>query len=450
MSDAAFDTILHGGTVVSHAGRAVADIGVRDGRIAAIGDLGDAPAATRLALRGLHLLPGVIDSQVHFREPGLEHKEDLATGTAAAALGGVVGVFEMPNTKPSTTSKAAFEDKLRRARGRTWVDHAFYLGASPENAHELATLERLPGCCGIKVFMGSSTGSLLVASDADLARVLASGERRVAVHAEDETRLQERRSLLPATGAHPRLHPEWRDVESAVRATRRLLALATQARRRVHVLHVSTAEELPLLRAARELATVEVLPNHLTLHAPECYERLGTYAQMNPPVREQRHQLALWQAIRDGTVDVLGTDHAPHTRAEKDQPYPQSPSGMPGVQTLVPLLLTHVAQGRLTLERFVDLTSAGPQRVFGLLGKGRIACGYDADFTIVDLGAQRTITAAEGASRAGWTPYEGFQATGWPVLTMVRGQVVMRDGQLLGTPSGAPMRFQETLRQTPA
>src|SRR4051812_37753445 len=297
-------------------------------------------------------MPGVIDTQVHFREPGLEWKEDLETGSRAAVLGGVVAVFEMPNTEPTTTDPEALADKLVRAGGRMHCDHAFYMGGTHENAEQLGELERLPGCCGVKVFMGSSTGSLLVAEDEILGRILDRVNRRMAVHCEDEARLKERRALIPATGAHPRLHPVWRDEETALRATRRLLALARARGKRVHVLHVTTAEELELLRANRDLASVEVLPNMLTLCAPECYDRLGTYAQQNPPVRDRRHQDALWAAIADGTVDVLGTDHAPHTRAEKDAGYPASPAGMPGVQTLVPVMLDHVAKGRLTLERF--------------------------------------------------------------------------------------------------
>jgi dihydroorotase len=443
--DDAFDLLIRGGTVVNHAGRSVSDIGVRAGKIRAIGDLGSARAEQEVNARGLHILPGVIDTQVHFREPGMEHKEDLASGSAGAALGGVTGLFEMPNTKPPTTTRAALEDKLTRARGRMWVDHAFYVGGIVDNAEELARLERLPGCCGVKMFMGSSTGNLLVEDDVGLDRVLSAIARRMAVHCEDEPRLKERRSLIPEKGAHPRQHPLWRDEFSALLATQRLLRAARAKRKRVHVLHVSTAEEIELLREHRDVATVEVLPNHLTLVAPECYERLGSYAQMNPPVRDERHRAALWAGIADGTVDILATDHAPHTRAEKDAPYPASPSGMPGVQTLVPVMLDHVAHGRLTLERFVDLTSAGPQRVFGLAGKGRLACGYDADLTIVDLGAQRTIESSKMATKVGWTPFDGMRVTGWPMMTVIRGMVVMRDGQLLDAPRGAPMRFVDTL-----
>ena len=438
-----FDLLVRGGTCVTPNGIGAADVGMRDGRIAAIGDLDRADAAEVVDAKGLHVLPGIIDSQVHFREPGGEAKEDFSTGTAAAALGGVVAVFDMPNTNPLTDNADALADKVRRAAGRAWCDMGFYVGATPENVDELAELERLPGCVGVKIFMGSSTGSLLIADDATLGRVLAQSSRRCSIHSEDEPRLIERKKLV-ADGAPVSMHSEWRDVETAVNATRRLLKLAHATRRRIHVLHISTAEELPLLAAHRDLATVETTPQHLTLAAPDCYERLGSFAQMNPPIREARHREALWAAVNAGLIDVLGSDHAPHTREDKEKPYPQSPSGMPGVQTLVPVMLTHVAAGRLSLERFVDLACAGPARAFNIAGKGRLALGYDGDLTLVDLKAKRTITHQWIASRCGWTPYDGFEATGWPIMTVLRGNVVMRDGQLQGEPLGRTIRFQET------
>ena len=439
-----YDLILRGGTCATPGGFVDVDVAVRDGRILAIGALGDASAAEVIDATHLHVLPGAIDTQVHFREPGFEHKEDLAAGTAAAALGGVTGVFEMPNTNPNTTTAAALADKLDRAKGRAWVDHAFFVGAEQDNLDGLGALETLPGCCGVKLFMGSSTGTLLVYDDASVARVLRSGYRRVAVHSEDEARLVERRPIAEA-GATPHAHPEWRDVEAAVLNTRRLLHLARATGRRVHVLHVSTAEEMPILAENSDIATVEVTPQHLTLSAPDCYDRLGNYAQMNPPIREARHREGLWRAIADGVVDVIGSDHAPHAREEKDLPYPQSPSGMPGVQTLLPLMLDHMKAGRLSLERLVDLTSAGPARIYDIAGKGRIAVGYDADFSIVDLKAQREITNAWIASRCGWTAFDGMRVTGWPIATVIRGHVVMREDNLLGDPLGAPIRFQDTL-----
>jgi len=439
-----FELIVEGGTCLTPSGRVATDLGIDGGRIAAIGDLGRARAQARFQARGLHVLPGVIDTQVHFREPGLEHKEDLESGTRAAVLGGVTAVFEMPNTNPTTSDAAALADKLARARGRAWCDYAFYVGATGDNGPALARLETSAGCAGVKIFMGASTGSLLVADDAHLEIALRAGRRRVAIHAEDEPRMQERRALV-AAGGGPGLHPIWRDEESALRATRRALGLARKTRRPVHILHVTTGDEMPLLAEHKDIATVEVTPQHLTLAAPECYERLGTFAQMNPPIRAEKHRALLWQALADGIVDVIGSDHAPHTRAEKEKPYPTSPSGMPGVQTLVPVMLDHVAAGRLTLERFVDLTSAGPQRVFNLAGKGRLALGYDADLTIVDLAARRVIENSWIASKCGWTPFDGMQVTGWPMATVVRGQMVMREGQLSAPQAGVPIRFVDTL-----
>ena len=438
-----FDLLVKGSIVATPDGLDETDVGIRAGRIAALGDLGRADAETILDGRGLHTLPGVVDTQVHFREPGLEHKEDIATGTAAAALGGVTAVFEMPNTKPATTGAAELADKCRRAQGRAWVDIAFWLGATPGNAGHLAELERLPGCAGVKIFMGSSTGDLLVADDADVARVLGNGTRRVAVHAEDEARLRQRYTIV-AGGAEPARHPEWRDAETAIAATRRLLALAEASHRRVHVLHVTTAEEMTLLAVHRDLASIEVTPQHLTLEAPGCYEELETFAQMNPPIRDARHRAALWRAVADGIVDCIGSDHAPHTREEKKKPYPQSPSGMPGVQTLLPIMLDHVAKGRLSLQRLVDLTSAGPARLFGLAGRGRIAVGYSADLSVVDLKARRMITHRWIASRCGWTPFDGMTVTGWPIATIVGGRVVMREDVLCGEPAGALLRFYDT------
>ena len=439
-----FDLIVRGGTCVSHDGIGRADIAVRDGRIVGIRDFSRATATEIVDAGGLHVLPGVIDSQVHFREPGFEHKEDLESGSRAAVLGGVTAVFEMPNSRPTTTTAEALDDKLARAAGRMWCDHAFFVGADRTNLDQLAALERRPGCCGVKLFMGSSTGDLLVENDEDIAQVLASGTRRVAVHSEDEARLRERHAIAVAA-ADVHAHPEWRDAETAARATRRLLSLARRASRRVHVLHVTTAEEMAILAEAKDIATVEVTPQHLTLVAPECYDRLGTLAQMNPPIRDEAHREALWQGVREGVVDVLGSDHAPHSREEKAAAYPASPSGMPGVQTMLPLMLDHVAAGRLSLARLMDLLCAGPARVYGIAGKGRLATGYDADLTLVDLGAKRRIEASWLASKCGWSPFEGREVRGWPVATIVRGRQVMREGELLGTAHGVPIRFQETL-----
>ena len=438
---ATFDVVLKDGTVVNQDGAAVCDVAIRDGRIVGLGPIDRQAAAEVVDARGLHILPGVIDTQVHFREPGLEHKEDLATGSRAAVLGGVTAVFEMPNTKPLTTTAATLADKIARAKGRMFCDFAFYVGATRDNVGELAALERLEGSAGIKVFMGSSTGDLLVDDEATLDRVLSRINRRSAYHAEDEARLIERLGLRRP--GDPSSHPEWRDAQAALIATTRLVRLAEAHKKRVHVLHVSTADEMAFLAGHKEWASIEVTPHHLTLVAPDCYANLGAYAQMNPPVRDAAHQRALWAAVANGVVDILGSDHAPHTREEKEAAYPASHSGMTGVQTLVPVMLDHVNAGRLTLQRLVDLTSAGPQRLFGIRNKGRIAVGYDADLTIVDLKREATITNDWIASRCGWTPYHGRKVKGWPVGTFVRGAKVMWEGEVMGSAQGAPVGFFE-------
>jgi dihydroorotase len=439
-----FDLLIKGGIAATPNGIAEADVGVVGGRIVAIGALAGAKAAEVFDAKGLHVLPGVIDTQVHFREPGNEHKEDLETGSRAAVLGGVTGVFEMPNTAPPTTTRAAIEDKLARAKNRMHCDYAFYAGATPQNVGALADLERVPGVCGVKAFLGSSTGTLLLSHPDDILAALKSGTRRVAVHSEDEDRLEARKDLR--VKGDPRSHPVWRDVETARASTERVIGLARKAGRRLHILHTTTAEELPLIAAARDMVTMETTPQHLTLAAPECYERLGTYAQMNPPIRDARHREALWKAVNEGLVDVIGSDHAPHTREEKDKVYPDTPSGMPGVQTLATILLDHVNAGRMTLERFVDLTSAGAARIFGIASKGRISLGFDADFTIVDLKKKRKIENSWIASRCGWTPFDGMTTTGWPIATIIRGKTVMRDHALTLPSQGAPLRFVETLQ----
>src|ERR1700710_2082084 len=439
-----FDTILKSGTVVNQDGEGVRDIGIAGGRIAAIGALGSASAGEIIDCRGLHILPGVKDTQVHFSEPGQTHKEDLETGSRSAVMGGVTAVFEMPNTDPLTIDEPSFTDKVERGRHRMHCDFAFFIGGTRENVQDLPELERAPGCAGVKVFIGSSTGALLVEDDESLRRIFQVIKRRASFHAEDEYRLNERKPLR--IEGDPRSHPVRRDETAALLATQRLGKLAHETGKRIPVLHISTREEIEFLRDHKDVASCEATPHHLTLVAPECYERLGTRAQMTPPVRDGSHRDGIWRGIEQGIVDVLGSDHAPHTLEEKSKTYPASPSGMTGVQTLVPLMLDHVNAGRLSLARFVDLTSAGPARLFGIARKGRIAVGYDADLTVVDLKRSETVTDGWIKSRAGWTPYDGVTVTGWPVGTFVRGRRVMWQGELLTPATGEPVRFLETLK----
>jgi dihydroorotase len=405
---AGFDLVLRGGALVLPWGVETADVGVRGGRIAAIGDLRTTGAAEEIDCAGLHVLPGLIDAHVHLRDPGDPAVETLETGTRAAVLGGLAAVFDMPNTAPSITDRARLDWKREYLRGRAHCDVGLYVGAAKSNIADLAALELEPNVCAVKVFAGSSTGDLLVEDDASLEAVMRSGRRRICYHSEDEYRLQARRPAYAGGGPH-RLHMEWRDVECALLGTRRLMALARKTGRPAHILHVSTAEELEVLKDHRDLATVEVLLNHLT-QTDEAYDRLGGYAVMNPPIRDERHMRAAWAAVADGTVDVVGSDHAPHSRAAKERPWPDTAAGLTGVQTIVPLMLDHVSAGRLSLPRLADLMCAGPARVYGAVNKGRLAAGYDADFTWWTWGASAPSRRAGSPRPAAGRPSPGTAA----------------------------------------
>lgn len=426
------DLVLTGGTVVTGSATRVADLAFRGGRIVAVGDLSGVTAAEYVDVTGLHILPGVIDTQVHFREPGFEHKETIETGSRAAVAGGVTTYFEMPNTQPPTTTRVLLEDKLSRAEKTSWCDFGFFVGASPENIESLDELEMAPGTPGVKTFVGSSTGSLLVEDEDTLREVMKHGKRRMSIHSEDEPRLRERKALV-SENPHPREHPFIRDAQAAVIATERVLRLCEETGRPVHILHISTMEELPLLEKAKKAGlpvTCEVTPNHLTFDE-EDYETLGTKIQMNPPVRSEGHRLALWMAVQAGLFDVLGSDHAPHTAEEKAKPYPQSPSGMPGVQTLLPVMLDFVNEGEIALNQVVRMACERPAELFGIKNKGKIAAGYDADLAIVDLKKGFVIDQKWLLSKCGWSPFEGRTLKGFPVHTLVRGQFRVRDGELV-------------------
>ena len=443
-----FDYIFKDGKVVLPSGIVDADIGVKNGIIEEIGKIPKESASSVtdsiIDCNNLHVLPGVIDSQVHFREPGLENKENLESGMKAAAAGGVTCVFEMPNTNPLTITPEAMADKLQRASRVAWTDYAFYLGGTGRTSSNLSEWENLEGTCGIKIFIGASTGDLITPSDEEIEAVISNGKRVIAVHAEDQYIMDRNKKEILGSSTDVSMHNIWRSPESCLSATRRVVEIAKKYKRRVHILHITTAEEMEYLKMNKDVASVEVLANHLSFSAPECYERLGTLVQQNPPIREKHHQDALWRAINDNTVDILASDHAPHTLDEKAQTYPSSPSGTPGVQTLVPVMLNHVSNKKLSIERLVDLWSHGPHRIHKIHNKGQITKGYDADITLVDLNKKMTITNAQQKSRTGWTPYDGLNVTGWPVMTMIRGNIVMREDELL-QPIGQQVKFKETM-----
>lgn len=447
MTGIELDLCIRNGTIVSSHKTEIADIGIKNKKIVVVSSKITAAAKHTVDAKGLHVLPGIIDSQVHFREPGLTHKEDLESGTRGAVLGGVTTIFEMPNTNPNTVTQEDLEQKISLAQNRAWSNFAFFIGASAVNVSQLSVLEKLSGCVGVKIFMGSSTGSLLVSDDQTLEKVLRSGSRRIAIHAEDEFRLQERKKLIP-TGATASYHPVWRDEESALLATKRIVAIAKKTGRKIHVLHITSKSEVEYLKEMKSsnLISVEVTPQHLTLTAPECYEKLGSLAQMNPPIRVASHRDALWNAITNGTIDVIGSDHAPHTREEKALPYPQSPSGMTGVQTLVPIMLNHINEGRLSLQQFVQLASENPAAIYGAKSKGKIAVNFDADLTIVDLKKSRVIEDSWIASKCGWSPFAGYKVVGWPTHTVVMGALAMQNDTLVNRPHGEVVEFYNDLK----
>ena len=437
-----FDLIISGGEVfLPNSSIEKIDIGIKDSKIVELGDLSKKDCEKKIDVNNLIVLPGAIDSQVHFREPGLTHKEDIMNGTKGAILGGVTSIFEMPNTNPSTTTEAALNEKISIAQKNAYCNYSFFVGAAKENIENLKKLERLPGCCGVKIFMGSSTGDLLVEDDDSLRKILASGNRRVAVHSEDEYRLRERKHLVEDSKVSVSSHPLWRDSQTAIRSTERLLKIAQETKRKIHVLHISTGDEILILKKFKNFSTCEVTPQHLFFYAPDCYENLGSLAQMNPPIRDKSHNIGLWKGIEEKIVDVIGSDHAPHTLEEKKKEYPNCPSGMTGVQTILPIMLDFVNKGKLGINDLVRLLCYNPAKIYNMKSKGEIKIGNDADFSIVDLNKEFTITNEWIASKSGWTPYNGLKITGLPVFTVVNGKIVMQDSEIISPPIGEPVLF---------
>ena len=444
MSNIKYTLCLKNGQVMINDSLCSTNVYVLDSRISAISNKNFDSEKT-IDCTNLTVLPGVIDSQVHFREPGLEGKETLESGMLAAASGGVTSIFEMPNTNPLTITPETIQDKLNRASKGAWTDYAFYLGGTMRTSSNLSDWENLKGVCGIKIFMGASTGDLVTATDEEVESVVSNGRRVIAVHAEDQMIMDQNQNSILGDSQDVGMHCKWRSPESCLSATMRVVNLARKHNRRVHILHITTEQEMEFLSKNKDVASVELLANHLTLHAPECYERLGTLAQQNPPIRERKHQDALWAALNSGIVDIVASDHAPHTLDEKSQTYPKSPSGTPGVQTLVPIMLNHVNNGKLALAKLVSLWSYGPERIHKISNKGRIKEGYDADFTIVDMNKEMVIQNSQQRSKSKWTPYDGLKVKGWVTHTILRGNCVMQDDEILSKPSGQMIKFEETI-----
>ena len=415
----------------------VGDVQISDGKILRVAPEIVAEVDREINAIGLTLLPGVIDPQVHFREPGLEHKEDLFTASCACAKGGVTSFLEMPNTRPLTTTQAALDDKLRRASEKCLVNYGFFIGATPEILPDLLTANPTSG---IKVFMGSMHGDLLMDDAAALEVIFAKGDRLIAVHAEDQARISQRR-LEFAGITDIAVHSQIQDNQAALLATQLAVKLSKKYQRRLHILHLSTGEEAEFLRESKpSWVTAEVTPQHLLLNT-SAYETIGSFAQMNPPLRSARDNEILWQALRDGVIDFIATDHAPHTLAEKAQTYPNTPSGMPGVETSLPLMLTQAVAGKCTVGQVANWMSTAVAKAYKIPNKGKITQGFDADLVLVDLDKYRPVIGAEMASKCGWSPFEGWNLTGWPVVTVVGGKVVFENGKLDTNVRGEALRF---------
>ena len=415
------------------------DIAIKDSKIVEIGKI-DTLAKEVFDAKGLTVLPGCIDTQTHFREPGSTDTEDLHSGSRAAIVGGITSVFEMPNTNPPTSNKVEFQKKLDLAKNRMFCNYAFYFGATPDNSSELAELKDLEGCSGIKLFAGSSTGNLLVRYEEDIEKVFKSSSKVVSVHSEDEEILDMNKKLIKDGDVHS--HPIWRSEECAISSTRRIVKIAERYKKKAHILHVTTKQEIDFLSQHKGNITFEITPQHLTIYAPDCYEKLGTYAQMNPPLRDKSHYDRLWYGVKNNFNDTIGSDHAPHLKENKEKKYPNSPSGMPGVQTLIPVMLNHVNDGKLSLEQLMNFICENPVKIFGIQNKGFIKEGFDADFTIVDMNKKIVIKNENIESKCGWSPFDGYEFKGTPVSTIINGQIKMKDGKILGDPEGKPLNFK--------
>ena len=433
------DLIIKNGSCFMEGNLKKHDIGVKNGKITDIGDLQKEKSKDLIEAKDKIVLPGLIDTQVHFREPGSVDAEDLHSGSRAAIVGGITSVFEMPNTNPPTTNFEEFKKKINIGK-KMYCNHAFYFGATAENYKILENLKDLEGCCGIKLFAGSSTGNLLVDKEGDIEKVFKHSSKVVAVHSEDEEILKLRKKLIEIGNVNT--HPVWRNEEVAISSTRKIVKIAKRLNKKAHILHVTTKEEVDFLSQNKGNITFEITPQHLTMYAPDCYDKLGTYAQMNPPIRDKSHYDRLWYAIRNNYNDTIGSDHAPHLKINKDKPYPDSPSGMPGVQTILPVMLNHMNDGKIKLNQIVKFLCENPVKIFGIKNKGNIKKDFDADLTIVDLNKVIEIKNENIESKCGWSPFNGQKFKGTPIYTIIGGDIKMQDGKIIGKPTGKPLSFK--------
>ena len=433
--------LIRNATMILPETTVVGDLLIVDGIISAVqpgGGLQPHDSSTQIIdASGLHLLPGLIDPQVHFRDPGQPEKEDLYTGSCAAASGGITSFLDMPNNVPSQTTLESMFNKLETADNRCVTNYGFFIGATESNVEELQKAVgtpdapiAIPGICGIKIFMGSSTGDLLVNESNALKTIFDNTAGLIAVHAEDEDRMNERKKMIDGR-TDMEAHAEWRDDQTALIATKRAVGYAQASGHRLHVLHLTSGIEADWLHGLTSLTgtdgeahiTTEVLPQHLTFDERDVAER-GTRLKMNPPIRYQIDKETLWKRLHDDTIACIATDHAPHTLENKAKGFPKAHSGMPGVETSLPVMLTHASRGACTVEQVVKWMSLNVAECYGMIGKGRLEQGYDGDITLVDMTKEIMVEDQNTWSTVGWNPFSGLKLIGWPVLTVVGGTPV--------------------------
>ena len=422
-----YKILIKNGTIVNSKTQATKDVLISNGKIKKIEKNINSQVDKIIDASQKFIIPGVIDPQVHFREPGLTHKEDIKSGARAAVCGGITTFFEMPNTNPATTNSKLLENKFKIAEKSSIANFSFFLGATPNNIDEIKSLK---GNCGVKIFMGSSTGDLLVDRDSDIEKIFKYCNKIIAIHSEDEQVLNETAKTIknPNFSDHPNMRP----VKAAVTSTNKAINFALKYKKRLHILHLSTSEEVKIIRKIKNtgLVTSETTPQHLLLNAPGIYDDIGSYAQMNPPIREKHHQEELWKGLFDGTINCIATDHAPHTIQEKNKPYGIAPSGMPGVETSLPLMLNQVNKGKITLQDIIKWMCENPAKIYQIKNKGFIKEGFDADIALVDLNKIKIIRAKNMQSKCGWSPFEGLEVKGWPIMTIVNGNIVYENGSI--------------------
>jgi len=430
--------LLKNGTLVSSEGSFEKDLLIENGKIVKSGNVGGARV---IDCKGKMILPGLIDVHVHFREPGANYKEDWTTGSSAAVAGGVTTVCDMPNNTPPTTSVENLEKKRALIKGRSYCNYGLYIGYDGKNLNEIKKAKNI---AGVKVYVANSTGNMGVSNEA-LKKLFKEFEGRIVTHAEDEGMIEKNSKEFLAEFENreidPAVHSKIRSVESAESAVKLVCGLAKKSKAKLHVAHVSCDAEVEVIAKHKKFGvTCEVAPHHLLL-SDDDYSICKNFIKVNPPVRSRLDVFSMWKNLKFGVIDMIATDHAPHTIEEKEQSYEKAPSGVPELDTLLPIFLNTVNDEGMTIEELVGYLCEKPAQIFGIKNKGFLKEGYDADIVVVDMDIEKKVERANLFSKCGWSPYEGSNFKGWPVMTFVGGELVFEEGKIVGEKVGREVEF---------